>query len=543
MAENNTNIEITVYSGVPFNKKYQNVLFVSKETRNTFLANYDVSDEITLQRFSIVDDGTPFIDISNDYDGMTVNYVRIKTTLLKENSQVPYVYEKFYFVDDVRQLTTNTTRLFLDVDIFQTYFNKYNYNKEEYEIPEIVNSKLEITTDPVPNEKTNVLEMSNFNDDFTYSSLFTNTYPNEIFVVFQFTETNGYQFQTAVAKLPTYIFSSNSDLSHYRLQNIIHALQNGKLFYDYNGTPMYNTQITVNHIYIIPRNVFSIDDVPHSANGRYYLKDNQDANFEVDVYPLSMDGEYQYNKSVSKTLTLNSYTQTSIGNFEKQIELPYNSISYSVKLNIMIGDTFQVILSANNQSIDLTYSFEISLLKNEYNEFMNSHENSIAVKSVSNAINLLSGIGTMASGNPASIISTSKTIRNIADDISSYSDLKKQPAKIVAEKSLTTSFLLFNMIGIIENRSSNYQKIQEYEKYFGQRTNYLVHSRIFEYLETPQSNIQYNFSYFKFANVELIGKINENYKQRIEEMFTNGIRIWYNASNFLQTTENKEIIT
>ena len=57
-----TELQITLYSGVPFNNKYKDVLFVSRETRETFLNNYSVGDNFAVNRFEIINDNETIVD-------------------------------------------------------------------------------------------------------------------------------------------------------------------------------------------------------------------------------------------------------------------------------------------------------------------------------------------------------------------------------------------------------------------------------------------------------------------------------------------------
>ena len=87
---------VNVYAGVPFNTKYQNVLFVDKQTRDLFLQQYEVGQEIKVGRFEIINDTQAIIDISNDYGTMSVNYLKVHRKLIPETSNQTFEYDQFY---------------------------------------------------------------------------------------------------------------------------------------------------------------------------------------------------------------------------------------------------------------------------------------------------------------------------------------------------------------------------------------------------------------------------------------------------------------
>ena len=124
MADTRTEITVDIYAGVPFNTKYQNVLFVNTQTRDLFLSHYSAGNQFTVGRFDIINDNQAIIDISNEYGTMSVNYLKVHKKLYPETSNSTFEYDLFYFVDHTLQIGTNVVRLFLELDIFQTYFVK-----------------------------------------------------------------------------------------------------------------------------------------------------------------------------------------------------------------------------------------------------------------------------------------------------------------------------------------------------------------------------------------------------------------------------------
>ena len=147
MSERKTEITVNVYAGVPFNNKYKDVLFVSHETLATYLAQFEIGQTITANRFEIVDDTQAVIDLTNDFECMNANYCKVHRKIMPELDENVYEYDSYYFVTRARQIATNVIRLYLELDVFQTQFNKYDYQKKVYEIPKIRNSIINMTTD------------------------------------------------------------------------------------------------------------------------------------------------------------------------------------------------------------------------------------------------------------------------------------------------------------------------------------------------------------------------------------------------------------
>ena len=529
MAETRTEIKVDIYSGVPFNTKYQNVLFVDKQTRDLFLSQYSVGNEITVGRFDIINDNQAIIDISNDYGTMSVNYIKVHKTLRPETSNSTFEYDMYYFVDHTLQIATNAVRLFLDLDIFQTYFVKYNYQTETYEIPQIKNSRCEISTDFAPTEKMTVLDPTNFDGYADMNELFAKVQNyNRVHAVIHFTSTNGEY--TAISKYAMAMYPATSSYP-YDLKTFLSTIYSKQKFYFDSSLQ----DINAINVYLIPDEMISSATFDNFSTGyySYTLGGNQ---IHAEYYVSSNLGipayEYNANKLYSPKIT----KQCSIGTLNHQIDVPYISKEYSINVKFIFGNTFQCFLSTNNQIIEITNDFEYTLLESAYAEYMQSHTNGLAIKNISNAINMISSITGLVKGSAGSIVSLTQTMSNIAGEYASIIDLQNQPLKINATTSTMTNILCYNGIGIFENQPSNKLEIEKTEKYFGYKMNFLT-SKTFSFMS---ANSNKNFDYYKFSNVEITGKLQESFKTRFEQMFLNGVRFWYTTSKFLDTIENTE---
>ena len=181
---------------------------------------------------------------------------------------------------------------------------------------------------------------------------------------------------------------------------------------------------------------------------------------------------------------------------------------------------------------------------------MQQNANGFAIKNISKAVLSLVGV---ASGNPISLLTATQTVSDFATEFGKIADLKKQPPKIETNASSGTGMSTFICVGIIENIPVNVGDITDAIKYTGYSMSSLQDKK-FYYNEEPVNEripgssppqyqlVQHNFDYYKFANVQVVGELPQNFQSQIEQMFLNGIRIWYNKDKFLQTIENKEIV-
>lgn len=536
-----TQLEITFYKGVPFNNKYENVLFVDNVSRETFLNNYKVGQPIVTQkRFEIINETEAFFDITNNYDCFECNYMKVHSILAPETSLTVTERDTFYFVNSVRQITTNTVRLYIEIDVFQTFFNKYDYQNQIQVIPEVKKSRCMTSTDFASAERNAVIDCNLSNQNETRNSLYEQENANykQVYGVMHFTTQDGEY--TAITKYAMALYPASTSFPN-GLSTLISSIYSSQQFY-INGTFQ---NIEVLNLYLIPYEMLKTATFTEFATGYYkYTLGGNDvyANFYVSTSSDVTKDVPFVNHSIFKTVTPKIERLTSVGTFTKRIELPYNDKSYTINIIFNFSNNFQCFMNANGQTIEFTDDFELNILQSQYAEYLQQHQNGLAIKTIANVLNLGTSIFGLSKGSGGSIVGLTNTITGTAGEIASLVDLKHQPLKVQGNSNCATNIRSYNGFAIFETRASNTTEIQQAEKYLGYKMNYLT-DKTFVYIPNAISNVQYNFDYYKFSNIEIVGEFAETYKSRIEQMFLNGIRLWYRTDNFLQTIENRETIT
>jgi hypothetical protein len=565
MSERRTETTVNVYAGVPFNNKYKDVLFVSRETLTSYLSQFEIGQSVTSNRFEIIDETQAIIDLTNDFECMNANYCKVHRKIMPETNEDVYEYDSYYFVTRARQIATNVIRLYLELDVFQTQFNKYDYNVNMQEelpekIPQIKNSIITMTTNKEELTKAghfySNVEKEMFNANITYSP-FINT-GNECSIIIKYIEEKGGMESVAfltrthtqgVSPDPQKVyrlFTNNKTQNNYfEFSEFVKTLTTSKKIYDELNNAF---NIEILGIYFVPS--FYLADVfsqIETNSYKVFVKDNASSTF---YYILQSFSGLNFEHIIEKTLTPQPNTQMAVGTLENSILLEYNGNSYNVKLRICANNDFNIRLEANNKIIDVTNAFELSLLASEYGSYMQQNTNGFAIKNVSKAVLSLAGV---ASGNPLSLLTATQTLSEFATEYGKIADLKKQPPKIEVDASSGTGMALMRCIGVFENIPINQNDIDKSIKYYGYRLENLTSKNFYYqedpiYEEIPGSNppeyelTQHNFDYFQFSNVQVVGELPQTFQTQIEQMFLSGIRIWYNANKFLQTIENKEIV-
>ena len=560
MDERKTEITVNVYAGVPFNNKYKDVLFVSRETLTSYLSQFEIGQTIIANRFEIIDETQAIIDLTNDFECMNANYCKVHRKIMPETNEDVYEYDSYYFVTRGRQIATNVIRLYLELDVFQTQFNKYDYNvdmKKETptKIPEIKKSIVNMTTDreilslakhyysPMPFEK--------FNQLTTYRPFDVNSLSNKNFyLVIKYIEENaGIESVAILTKFhanitdPPLTFNIFEDLTEHstdyiKFNEVVNILRDTLKIYDTSNNAF---NITLLGFYMIPENYINSQmfaSIEHNTSSFRIKMHPNDESYWVCRSFNAKSFEINYETTISPT----PYMQTFVGSLTKNIPLEYNSKPYHVSLKFNFNNDFIVRLEADNQIIDVTDAFELSLTNSDYGSYMQQNANGFAIKNISKAILSLAGV---ASGNPLSLLTATQTATDFATEYGKIADLKKQPPKIESNASSGTGMSTFICVGIIENTPVNADNIRDAIKYTGYSLSSLQDKK-FNYKEQTvneqNEHVRYNFDYYQFANVQVVGELPQNFQSQIEQMFLSGIRIWYNKDKFLQTIENREIV-
>ena len=230
MSERRTETTVNVYAGVPFNNKYHDVLFVSRDTLTSYLSQFEIGQSVTANRFEIIDDTQAILDLTNDFECMNANFCKVHRKIMPETNEDAYEYDSYYFVTRARQIATNVIRLYLELDVFQTQFNKYAYNDADADsqskIPQIKNSIVNMTTDndmlaiakhyysPIPFEK--------FNQLTVYKPFDVNFLTNKNFyLAFKYIEENGGTESVAIL---TRFHSNASEIDEQQMFDIFDDL-------------------------------------------------------------------------------------------------------------------------------------------------------------------------------------------------------------------------------------------------------------------------------------------------------------------------------
>ena len=232
--------------------------------------------------------------------------------------------------------------------------------------------------------------------------------------------------------------------------------------------------------------------------------------------------------------TLNNYREIDATGFTNQDDI------MSLNLYMIQTKQIEIMLEVNNIKINLTSSFEIPFMNDEYILYLNQNQNQINVSNAQNAINMtlsLVGVGagvvlspltagaSLAMGAIGATGALAKGITSFAMKNAQLEDMKNKFDRLDGINNNCLLMLKYG-VGAFTIDDNDRFTILQY-RHFGNETQYYITSYI------PSNTALYNYYFVKFENAVLHGNFNDNIRTILTNIFNNGVRIWCDYSEYL----------
>lgn len=558
-------LNITIYRGVKLQKNYHNVLY-STNAQN-FIANYLASYAVgTISNIAQFFDGANEIVLQDLYENCNYMYINDTNSILAD---------KFYFIDSYEFTSGNAVKYHLTLDVWHTYQYYINMtpslctrghcdalNIPQYKVNSgnIKSNKILFETDnnsitnlliPAYNRRYSegtLIVIANVSQtgggytgvDILYKTLFLNDEPTEeafkIKCINTFNSLNSNHFKSIDTQLEydfeiiKAYFIPSINLTN-RLYTLIHTDT------EYDHAIFGDNSIVVGTMTGFVRMNLTAN-LYDSAN--QYLTTVRFNNFNV--VNLTINSIYKSN------LSRKDYEgkRVLIGTLDNYREIDAtgltNNDTMSLNLYFLQMKQIEIMLECNNIKINLTSSFEIPFINDEYLLYLNQNQNQINVANKQNYMNLtlsLAGIGAGLLLAPATsggslalamgaISATGAISKAMTTEEMRNAQLNDMQNKFDKLDGINNNCLIMVIKGVgaftVDDNDNNTLDI--YER-FGNETQYYIS----DYVPSQPNN--YNYVYSKFSDVCIYGNFTNEIKAIIENILNAGVRIWYNFSTFL----------
>lgn len=512
-------MQVYSFNGVKLDRSMKNVLyFATPEARlNYLLDHYTYLIKNAEDKF--FNESRLVLKLNVDFTART-NYIAIVDDLAIKQI-------RFYFVDNLTQLTNNNYALSVVLDTFATYFN----NSITVSDMSLINQTNVKDTD-LKNYASNASIVSNM--------LEAGPEENNTILARDSVSENGFYIvlncHTVNAIGRTFIFkSTNILLPKGSLTRILNAI--GDL--TYKGNNGVSQSYVIDSIYYLPLSLFD-----YTLSATPYL-------FGTD----EIEADLLFNNSFDK-----SYTNIQ-NNVKKRIAVKYgrnidylntNLTEFDFNFKILCGSgVVRILAGINNEFEDVSEKFELTVYTDAFSQYQAFNKSIMNYQNYSRKITLatnliktgLSTAASFASGNTfAQANAISSVANNVIGSITNY-DLasKGETAKFadmrgtpVAYGSTSSGYdIANNGLTIVNFTLSNSDDINRITNLYG-------YAFTTTSIEAPNnalyiaSTSKINFRFFKYEYIYFANQnFNNDILMSLTNLFLNGVRIWYKPNKFL----------
>ena len=514
-------IRISFYKGVPFDMRNENVLLgdssYSGNTLDDFLEQYEIdSSPVDVDMFDI--QGTEengFVDVDLSFEPYNVNYMKV-LQFLDNNT----ILTKYYFVDNYTMQARMTFRLFVHVDIWQTYARQYSTSvtnalvaqATSFSLPYGIKEKMTPTT-----SKTNYINRTVLvNQLYRLVVHFSSNLKGELAVVSkeEFSIGNAYAKGLVISRLENVKFYGGE------IEQPFNSFDVFVVPTQFIGDLSY---LTLSELYFTSKN-----EVVKSPN--FYIID------KIDKTPVVHTNEFDFSVKPEES----KITWISTGNVS--VELPFNNLTYRGTVSVSIKNDIGMELYINNQFFNILDDFRINSSVSEFSSWYAQNRNAESARKTNETLGLIGSglgiVGSVVSGNVLGTLGAGlnlvQTIQGQRTNDAIIQDRQNSPTKLISDTNQILSFNKTYGLSLFSITPDNHYEMKKYNQYYGFIGNQL-------YLSVPYKVLNYDerFRYYRCETMEIQGEFSMSIKNRIKELFQNGIRVWNYGKHYLDSFENK----
>lgn len=536
-------LNISFYKGVPLDNLNENVLCLSREDREEFLSNYQISTPVIIKKFAFNGvDSQSFLTVSLLQEPFKINYIKVYQSLKEPDTDIITERVLFFFVNGYKQGAENSVELSLTIDNWNTYFEN---EENKTIIRPLIKNALCIQGHGWSNGEINEIPpISNSISTIIYSSL-SNKTKSRLVLHLNVTDVGECCF---ISK--TLVDYGEAVQQIFLLANCINA----NITYNLSTGGRITKNFNQIDAYLIPDELFTENSTNYLNNYNlcdcYFTSENnvvETINFYMANKQQNASGIIISNAVVVHPQTFFEITPqagelTLVGTGKTNVELPYNSKTYNVYFNLCCSNDLSIEMIVNKQRVALTDDYRINLIYSDYTNFVANSKNVEQLRSISSILGSAGsfiGLGTsLASGNISGALTSGLGLAvsgiNYFTGEAKLQDLKNQPPKLTT--NLENIGILYHYRGLGKFVATCIEKenIINFDNYFGFKMNAFKNS-----IDISQHENNERFKFIKCSEIQIIGNFNYSIREYLENLFKRGIRVWYSKDHFLDSINQK----
>lgn len=544
-------LTIYIYKNVPFQPNNENVLFIDNDNAKLeYLSQYLEGTKTNIQKFF---SNEKYFDLDILYEDC--NYMAI----YDDRSTTPY---KYFFIQKAYFVSNGAVRYELTLDDWFTYGNRINMHPSRmcaghYDCVDIINPlQARRTINFEENGEKEIYIKHNLLRSWSVSQKATiiacvQTADEGALIFMCYVENNTRILNKAISWLaynkyantltdPQFLTYETMKVFIVSDCDIVSKLQN-----------LYGTSC-LKQILVGVQSTTADDPVFY----RYYEAENTGQSgvfYDNTIDKLELVHEKPFNAyRTYDEITNDLKHKYFVGTFTNSQELKIDSLTNPyININMYIFATRKIefYLEFENMHINITNEFETPFINDNYTLYMARNQATIDAQNKANAINLASSIGTAglsfalagATGGASLMLGASAITNTLSYGVKNAqqrANIENAKNQIDRTDGLYGGGILTlnNGIYVYEIRAKDTDKAQnDYINNFGTNQQIFI-DRFMAYYGSER----YNFNFIQFDDINIYGEFAYDIKINFENMFKNGVRIWYDTTTFLQSVNYKK---
>jgi len=533
-------LNLTFYKNVPLQSSYANVvLFHSASDVLAYLSPYQEGTQTNVNKFF---SNETFIDVPTYFEGC--NYLCIQDT--RSNAKE----FKFFFIENAQFVSGGAVRYSLIMDVWATWSYDIQFKPSRMitghaDAFEINNVKRYLTSDKFESDceismHTPLLQKWQTTQNATII-VQGNTANGPVLLFTQVTSESELGDALAVIKRNTFKYITLG--TYVTFENfktlIINDINLKDEFDNISNDLYYEIQMGDQQIY--------------TTHKWYYLKSEYSTSKQTFKMFLKGATAFLHNASYDdKTNRLKARYRFGTKTLSQELNINTESEGY-IAIYLYLFSNYQLALymECDNNFVNVTNEFEIPFVNDSFNLYMARNQATIDANNKAMALGIVTSLGmqglnyglarfTGGRTAGASLMAGAQTSSSLINQVM---NIDKQQARIADASKQTDRvdgiygaglITLLEGVGLFKIEYANVDEINYVVNKFGTIQKINLNTYI------ASHSTLYNFYFVQFDEIAINGEFAYNIKSVLENIFTNGVRIWCDASQYLNNVNYKK---
>lgn len=524
-------MKVVLYENAPFRADYSDVMAyaspVGKQRYFNSIQHIEIDKPLKFNK------ELNYIDIAHSEELRNTQFFNFNYCRIYDDTDD--IFEKYYFITDYEKITSSIYRLKIKIDVWNTYAQfMYLDNEGDRYLNNFEFKKTLFTGAHNLNENGDVIGLP--------VTAGTPTTATQLYINYRLV--NAYDEGLFVAVLSifngAYVFLNNCNYGEIDKMQQLYSTGKLKIIDEEEETS--EAIFTPLRFYFVPFNHNAINAASAQVSALTFelsMLDIIDGEIEPITKQIYINEQLALTKNIQFSEVLEPTYKWQVGTFLNRLDVQADGLQHNFIVNFRIskyGEIDFYIQVDNAAILNIIDGYAVPVVTDLYADYVKQNETAMRTNNAMIAANLGINLAAAAVGGTfgatAAIGATANAISNYVNNYAKYSDLKTQPFRIDGKFDALAFCLQYGVSLYMYDYNNNNDIIDGVNMYGYALTKY-ARPNVFndDYFN------DYNFLFYKTAGAKIALNGLRTYEAAaLEDIFNNGVRIWYNKDEYLNTT-------